>query len=126
MFGPPKSQSLPLHSTFFLFLPTFQFGAFLTGPRLLKVHCESHQVLLESTGAFIVDLFEVLPTSSGCEISLRDFCDRGEKQRMAEVTAVCTQSQMSVFIFSFKEKNTKNTKDVYIYMIVIILIGIFC
>lgn len=37
-------KSLPLHSTFFSF-PTFQFGAFLTGPCLLKVHCESDQVL---------------------------------------------------------------------------------
>lgn len=36
---------------------------------------------------------------------------------------MCTQFQMSVFLF--RKKNTKKTKDVYIYMIAIILIGIF-
>lgn len=105
MRGPPKSQSLPLHSAFLFFFSTFQFGAFLTGPRLLKVHCKSDQVLWESSGAFMVDLLRSGP-SRAVPSSCSETVVTGEK-RTAEVTTVCTQFQMSVFIFIWREKHKK-------------------
>lgn len=111
-------SKVPKPSTAFRFsflFSTFQFGAFLTGPRLLKVHCKSDQVLWESSGAFMVDLLRSGP-SRAVASSCSETVVTGEK-RTAEVTTVCTQFQMSVFIFIWREKHKKYKRCLYILLL---------
>lgn len=61
-----------------------------------------------------MDLLEVLPILSGCEILLR-LLSQGRKAKNGRGHGSLYTISNVCFYFSFREKNTKNTKDVYIY-----------